>query len=97
VKATQQIPAVAWTKTRKILFVDDTQDNLDLMVEVLEDGPWSVTSQSSSKPGYGQPTPTLLLDIAEQVVAESCIETVGAHRAIASKFPGRVSAIGSPP
>ena len=32
------------TSEARILVVDDIQDNLDLMVEVLEDGPWTVAT-----------------------------------------------------
>ena len=32
------------TMESKILVVDDIQDNLDLMVEVLEDGPWTIAT-----------------------------------------------------
>lgn len=100
-KATQQILAVAWTKTHKILIVDDTQDNLDLMVEALKTvrGLWQPSAMPKAPLGslprrrltrsflmhiYPMSTAlscaaSLLLDIAEQVVAESCIETVGAH------------------
>lgn len=66
-KATQQILAVAWTKTHKILIVDDTQDNLDLMVEVLEDGPWTVVTVRDAQSALGQSTETafdlFLLDV----------------------------------
>ncbi len=37
-------PSVASPNGHAILVVDDSQDNLDLMVEVLEDGPWRVTT-----------------------------------------------------
>jgi len=67
VKATQQILAVAWTKTHKILIVDDTQDNLDLMVEVLEEGPWTVVTVRDAESALGQSTETafdlFLLDV----------------------------------
>ena len=36
--------ATASTRSHKILVVDDIQDNLDLMVEVLEDGLWTVVT-----------------------------------------------------
>lgn len=66
-KATQQVLAVAWTKTHKILIVDDTQDNLDLMVEVLEDGPWTVVTVRDAENALGQSTETafdlFLLDV----------------------------------
>ncbi len=104
-KATQQILAVAWTKTHKILIVDDTQDNLDLMVEALKTvrGLWQPSAMPKAPLGSlprrrltcsfsmciclmstalscaDGCAASLLLDIAEQVVAESCIETVGAH------------------
>lgn len=42
--ATRQTPTPASTTTHKILVVDDIQDNLDLMVEVLEDGPWTIAT-----------------------------------------------------
>ncbi len=66
-KATQQIPAVARTKTHKILIVDDTQDNLHLMVEVLEEGPWTVATIRDAESALGQSTETafalFLLDV----------------------------------
>ncbi|MCH8241719.1 MAG: response regulator, partial [Planctomycetes bacterium] len=65
--ASRQSPATASTKTHKILVVDDTQDNLDLMVEVLEDGPWTVVTARDAESALSQASETafdlFLLDV----------------------------------
>ncbi len=65
--ASRQPPAAASTRSHKILVVDDIQDNLDLMVEVLEDGPRTVATACDGESALKQASETafdlFLLDV----------------------------------
>lgn len=65
--ATRQPPTTASTTTHKILVVDDIQDNIDLMVEVLEGGPWTVATARDAESALALASATMfdlfLLDV----------------------------------